>query len=134
MPVNLNRFRGEHHVVLFFYPKDNSLGCTIEACAFRDAFADLQARDAVVIGVSHDDAASHRSFAQRWNLPYILLSDRDGAAARAFGADRLWGLLPGRVTYVIDKQGIVRAAFRDALRMKAHVEAALRTLDGQRTG
>jgi len=132
--VSLARFRGSKHVVLFFYPKDDTPVCVREACAFRDAHADLEARDAVVIGVSRDGAASHRAFAQRWKLPFLLLCDTDGAAHRVFGAMGPFGLWTGRVTYVIDKAGTVRGAFRALLGAEAHVRAALEALEGEKRG
>ena len=125
-------FRGQR-VVLFFYPKDNTLVCTIEVCAFRDAYADLHAKDAVVLGVSSDTIPSHKGITERWRLPYRLLSDPDGAVRKAFDVGRTFGLFPGRVTYIIDKEGIVCAAVDDPLRASVHVKEALRTLDAQRT-
>ncbi len=92
-------------LVLFFYPKDDTPGCTMEACAFRDSAAELQALGAVVWGVSGDDAASHQRFASRHNLPYPLLVDRGNGLRKSFGVPSVLGLLPGRVTYVIDGQG-----------------------------
>ncbi len=99
-----------HHqaVVLFFYPKDDSPGCTMQACAFRDAYEDFATAEAVVIGVSDDMLESHRQFVVKRRLPFLLLSDSDGQIKTAFGVRKTFGLFPGRVTYVIDRQGIVR--------------------------
>lgn len=129
--VSLEQFRGKHPVVLFFYPKDDTPVCTIEVCAFRDSMEAIEGHDAVVIGVSRDGIASHQRFAARWRLPFTLLSDVEGKANQAFEVHRILGLWAGRVTYVIDKEGLIVGAFRDALNAKAHVLAALEALDRQ---
>ena len=120
---------GSRNVVLFFYPKDNTLVCNLEVCAFRDAHDELGSRDAVVLGVSADPVDSHHRYAQRWNLPYRLLTDVGGRVAEAYHVGRTWGLFPGRVTYVIDKQGVIRSAINDPLRASVHVGEALEALD-----
>jgi peroxiredoxin Q/BCP len=124
--VRLADYRGKQPVVLYFYPKDFTLGCTVEACSFRDNYEDFKGAGAEVIGVSIDTVESHDGFAKKHNLPFVLASDPDGAAARAFGVDAsLFGLVRGRATFVIDKSGIVRDAFSSQIRAKAHVERAL---------
>jgi peroxiredoxin Q/BCP len=115
-------------LVLFFYPKDDTPGCTAEACAFRDSYADLQALGAEVWGVSGDDAASHQRFANRHQLPYPLLVDHDNGLRRAFGVPNVLGLLPGRVTYVIDGNGVIRHVFNNLLDGASHRREALATL------
>ena len=115
-------------LVLFFYPKDDTPGCTAEACAFRDGYADFQALGAEVWGVSGDDAASHQRFAARHQLPYPLLVDSGNALRRAFGVPSVLGLLPGRVTYLIDPEGIVRYSFNNLLDGAAHRREALAIL------
>src|SRR5262245_45057311 len=115
----------ERPLVLFFYPKDNSLVCTKEACAFRDAYEDFVAAGATVIGVSGDSADSHEQFAAKHKLPFLLATDSDGALRRAFGVPKTLGLLPGRVTYVIDREGIVRHMFSGQLFADRHVREAL---------
>ena len=115
-------------LVLFFYPKDDTPGCTAEACAFRDSFDDLRALGAEVWGVSGDDAASHRRFAERHRLPFPLLVDQGNALRQAFGVPSVLGLLPGRVTYVIDGQGTVRHVFNNLLDGPAHRREALDAL------
>jgi peroxiredoxin Q/BCP len=127
-PVTLSSFRGTHHVVLFFYPKADTPVCTAEACAFRDAHVELQGHDAVVIGVSRDGQQAQQAFAQRWKLPFILLSDTGGEVEDAYRVRQLMGLMPGRVTYVIDKQGTIRAAHRALFKADAHVQQALDAL------
>ncbi|MBD2423299.1 peroxiredoxin [Cyanobium sp. FACHB-13342] len=119
-------------LVLFFYPKDDTPGCTAEACAFRDSYADLQALGADVWGVSGDDAASHQRFASRHNLPYPLLVDRGNQLRKAFGVPGVLGLLPGRVTYVIDGDGVIRHVFNNLLDGAAHRNEARAAL--QRMG
>jgi peroxiredoxin Q/BCP len=118
-------------LVLFFYPKDETPGCTAEACAFRDSYADLQTLGAEVWGVSGDDAASHQRFASRHNLPYPLLVDRGNQLRKAFGVPGVLGLLPGRVTYVIDRDGVIQHRFNNLLDGAAHrneARAALQRL------
>jgi thioredoxin-dependent peroxiredoxin len=111
--------------VLFFYPKDNSLVCTREACAFRDAYEDFVAAGATVIGVSGDSAESHEQFASTNRLPFLLATDLDGALRRAFGVPKTLGLIPGRVTYVIDRQGVIRHVFNGQFAADRHVREAL---------
>jgi peroxiredoxin Q/BCP len=114
--------------VLFFYPKDDTPGCTMEACAFRDSYADLQAMNAQVWGVSGDDASSHQRFAARHNLPYPLLVDQGNQLRQAFGVPSVLGLLPGRVTYVIDGSGVIRHVFNNLLDGPAHRREAIAAL------
>lgn len=115
-------------LVLFFYPKDDTPGCTAEACAFRDGYGDLQALGAEVWGVSGDDGASHQRFASRHQLPFPLLVDRGNALRRAFGVPAVLGLLPGRVTYLIDPAGVIRHLFNNLLDGAAHQREALSVL------
>ena len=118
-------------LVLFFYPKDDTPGCTMEACAFRDNYVELQSLGADVWGVSGDDASSHQRFATRHQLPYPLLVDQANGLRRAFGVPNVLGLLPGRVTYVIDGSGVIRHIFNNLLDGPAHLreaKAALKTL------
>jgi peroxiredoxin Q/BCP len=123
--LGLNDFLGRHTLVLFFYPADESPICTREACAFRDAYQDFCDAGAVVIGISADGMDSHQRFADRHRLPFHLLSDRDGSLRRAFGISKTLGLLPGRVTYVIDPDGVVRHVFSSQLGADRHVQEAL---------
>ena len=125
---------GGQALVLFFYPKDDTPGCTMEACAFRDSYADLQAMNAQVWGVSGDDAASHQRFAARHNLPYPLLVDRGNQLRQAFGVPSVLGLLPGRVTYVIDGSGVIRHVFNNLLDGPAHRREAIAALQRLQQG
>jgi peroxiredoxin Q/BCP len=134
--MSLFDFRGQV-VVLFFYPADNTVVCTREACSFRDAFQDFRQAGAIVIGVSGDTQSTHAQFAASKQLPYLIVSDEDGAVRRTFGVQKRFGLLPGRVTYVIDRDGVVRDVFKSQLLAKRHVDNALRivrSLDSQKRG
>ena len=115
-------------LVLFFYPKDDTPGCTMEACAFRDSADAFQALGAEVWGVSGDDANSHQRFAARHGLAYPLLVDQGNGLRKAFGVPSVLGLLPGRVTYVIDGQGVIRHVFNNLLDGPAHRREALQAL------
>jgi thioredoxin-dependent peroxiredoxin len=115
-------------VVVYFYPKDDTPGCTRESCAFRDQFSDFSDAGAEVIGISSDSVASHKKFAEKHRLPFTLLSDPGGSVRKAFGVPSSLGVLPGRVTYVIDKKGVVRHAFNSQLNPAKHVEEALAVL------
>jgi peroxiredoxin Q/BCP len=126
--ITLADYHGKKAVVIFFYPKDGTPVCTKEACAFRDAYEDFVEAGAVVIGISSDSAAQHQEFASNHRLPFLLVSDTDGEARRAFGVPRSMGLLPGRVTYVIDKQGVVRHVFSSQFAADRHVQEALEVI------
>jgi peroxiredoxin Q/BCP len=126
--VSLASFQGKKNVVLYFYPKDDTPGCTKESCAFRDQFTAFSDAGAEVIGVSSDSVASHKAFAEKYRLPFRLLSDPGGKVRAAFGVPSTFGLLPGRVTYVIDKQGVIRHAFNSQLNPLQHVDEALGVL------
>jgi peroxiredoxin Q/BCP len=115
-------------VVLYFYPADNTPGCTAEACSFRDSYEDFTDAGAVVIGVSPDSVESHEGFAAKHRLPFTLLSDEDGEARKAYGVGKSMGLFPGRVTFVIDPDGIVREVFNSQMRAKEHHKRALRAI------
>ena len=126
--LSLAEYRGKYPVVVFFYPKDGTAVCTKEACSFRDAYEDFTQAGAVVIGISSDSAARHQSFAETHRLPFRLVSDEDGLARRAFGVPKTMGILPGRVTYVIDREGIVRHIFSSQIAAERHVAEALEVI------
>ena len=118
----------EKPVVIYFYPKDFTPGCTTQACSFRDAYQDFQDLGAEVIGVSGDSATSHQNFQQKYKLPFILLSDADRKLRRLFGVpNALFGLLPGRVTYVFDAKGNCIYIF-DSISAKNHITKALEAI------
>lgn len=121
----LSDYRDKNVVVLFFYPKDGTPICTREACAFRDAYEQFTEAGAVVIGVSADSLDRHRSFASSHGLPFILVSDSDGSLRKTFSVPKTMGFLPGRVTYVIDREGIVRLIFNAQMTADRHVQEAL---------
>src|SRR5215831_10163217 len=106
--VRLSDFRGKKSVVLYFYPKDDTPGCTKEACSFRDQYEAFKDAGAEVIGVSSDSEASHRKFADKHRLPFTLVADTSGEVRKRYGVPATLGLLPGRVTFVIDRGGVVR--------------------------
>lgn len=119
---------GKKPVVIYFYPKDDTRVCTEQACSFRDHYEDFTDLGAEVIGVSGDSTTSHQKFAQKHQLPFTLLSDHDKKLRNLFGVPTaLFGLIPGRVTYVIDKKGVVQLIF-DNLSGKIHIEKALQIL------
>jgi len=126
--VRLGEFRGKKAVVLYFYPKDDTPGCTKEACAFRDQYQDFKDAGAEVIGVSSDSEASHAKFVAKHRLPFTLVADGDGGVRKRYGVPATLGLLPGRVTFVIDPQGTVRHVFNSQLQATQHVTEALETL------
>jgi len=118
----------KQNIVLFFYPKDDSPGCTKEACAFRDSYEVFQEYGAEVIGISSDSEDSHKKFSEKHKLPYTLLSDKKGKVRKLFDVPKTMGIFPGRVTYIIDKQGTVQQLFNSQLNFKGHIEEALNVL------
>ncbi|HEY9863176.1 MAG TPA: peroxiredoxin [Candidatus Obscuribacterales bacterium] len=111
--VSLSDFSGKT-VVMYFYPKDDTPGCTKQACSFRDNYTEYQGKDIVVLGVSMDNEASHQKFTEKYSLPFPLLADTDGAITKAYDVEG--GGYAKRVTYVIDGQGVI-----------SHVDAAVKT-------
>jgi thioredoxin-dependent peroxiredoxin len=111
--VQLADFKGKSNVVLYFYPKDDTPGCTKEACSLRDGFGAIQAAGAAILGVSADDEASHKAFAEKYHLPFSLLADPGKAIIEAYGVKMPVVGLAKRVTFVIDKQGTVRKVLTD---------------------
>lgn len=126
--VPLRELAAGRVVVLYFYPRDGTPLCTAQACAFRDAYEEFARLGALVIGVSSDSVERHQKFAQSQRLPFLLASDAEGTLRRALGVPRTWGIFPGRVTYVIDRQGIVRHVFEAQWTARQHVEEALRAV------
>lgn len=117
--------------MLFFYPKDNSPICTKEACSFRDSYEKFVEAGAEVIGVSSDSSESHKAFAKQHELSFPLISDHDGSLRKQFGVPSALGLLPGRSTYVIDKDGIVRLIFSAQFASDKHVQRAFNVVASQ---
>jgi thioredoxin-dependent peroxiredoxin len=123
--VRLSQYRGRNAVVVYFYPKDDTTGCTIEACRFRDDFEKFRVTGAEIIGISDDSTESHGRFASKYHLPFTLLSDKGGRVRKLYGVKKTFGVIPGRVTFVIDREGIVRHVFSSQSSPARHVEEAL---------
>lgn len=126
--VRLSDFRGERVIVLYFYPKDETPGCTAEACAFRDSYEVFTDAGADVIGISSDDAESHTKFIDHHQLPFTLVSDEDGSVRKSYGVKTLFGSVPGRVTFVIDRDGTVKHVFSSMSNIDGHVNDALKVV------
>jgi thioredoxin-dependent peroxiredoxin len=126
--VTLSEFIGKKNIVLYFYPKDESMGCTKEACSFRDSYEELTSLGAEVLGVSGQSIESHKSFATHYGLPFILLSDETNKVRELYDVPATMGFIPGRVTYIIDKKGVVRHIFSSQTQAAKHVEEAKQAL------
>jgi peroxiredoxin Q/BCP len=105
--VRLKDYVGKGNIVLYFYPKDDTPGCTKEACGIRDEFSEFKQLDAIVFGVSFDSVESHKRFVEKYRLPFVLLSDTDKKVAKAYGVADDASTHAQRVTFVIDRQGAV---------------------------
>ena len=123
--VGLSDRLGKQVVVLYFYPRDDTKGCTAEACAFRDSYEVFTGAGADVIGISSDSVDRHAAFAGKHQLPFTLLSDKGGQVRKSYGVPAALGVLPGRVTYVIDRQGTVRHVFNSMTNIGKHISDAL---------
>jgi peroxiredoxin Q/BCP len=126
--VTLSEYFSKKNIVLYFYPKDESLGCTREACRFRDSYDVFTSLGAEVLGVSSQSVESHKSFATHHGLPFILLSDEKNEVRKLYGVPATMGIIPGRVTFIIDKKGIVRHVFSSQYQPEKHIEEALKIL------
>lgn len=128
--VHISDYIGKKNLVIYFYPKDDTPGCTAEACSFRDEYEDFKLLDAEVIGISAGSPDSHKNFATKHNLSFTLLSDDENKLRKLFGVStNLLGLLPGRVTYIVDKKGVVIHIFNSQLNAKKHVSEAKKILE-----
>jgi len=128
-PFRLADHRGARNVVLYFYPKDFTPGCTKEACGFRDSYDAINAYDAVIVGVSGDSESTHASFRDKYGLPFPLIADPEKELLAKYDArGGLLAFMPPRVTYVIDKEGVIRAAMRHDLFVGRHVREVLEAL------
>ncbi len=126
--VTLSEYFGKKNIVLYFYPKDESIGCTKEACTFRDRYEELTSLGAEVLGVSGQSVESHIAFATHHGLPFILLSDVGDKVRELYGVPATMGIIPGRVTYIVDKKGVVRHIFNSQTQATRHVEEAKKVL------
>lgn len=124
--INISDYFGKKYLVIYFYPKDFTSGCTAEACHFRDNFEVFKDQGCEVFGISHDGIRSHRAFSKKHHLNFSLLSDPMGRVRRKFGVPRsFFGLIPGRVTYLIDKNGIVQGMYDSRINPWGHIQMAL---------
>lgn len=127
--IRLQDYLGKKPVVLYFYPKSDTPGCTVQACSFRDAYTVFQDLGAEVIGISNDSVAAQERFAKNHQLPFILLSDEGNTVRKLYGVPGpIFGMVPGRVTYIIDHEGIVQHIFDSMLNFSAHVDESLKIL------
>jgi peroxiredoxin Q/BCP len=132
--IDIKSFRGKKNLVIYFYPKDDSPGCTKEACSFRDQFEIFRKYNAEIIGISGDGIESHKKFAEKHRLSYILLSDKGNKVRSLFGVPtNLFGLLPGRVTYITNMEGVVIHTFNSQLQTGKHIEEAITALKKEDT-
>lgn len=126
--VSLSKFKGKP-VVLYFYPADETPGCTKQACAFRDSYEKFKKAGAQVVGISGDDPSSHKAFAKKYKLPYTLLSDDGNKVRKEWGVPSdLFGTLPGRQTYVLDKNGVVQLIYNNQFQPEKHIDETLKFL------
>ncbi|MFS7991164.1 putative thioredoxin-dependent peroxiredoxin [Helianthus anomalus] len=126
--VSLSKFKGKP-VVVYFYPADETPGCTKQACAFRDSYEKFKKAGAQVVGISGDDAASHKAFAKKYRLPFTLLSDEGNKVRKDWGVPSdLFGTLPGRQTYVLDKNGVVQLIYNNQFQPEKHIDETLKLL------
>ena len=128
LEVNSKELYGQN-VVIFFYPKDNTPGCTAQVCNFRDNFDTIEKYEANLIGISSDTVNSHNLFAKKLNIKYDLLSDYDRKVEKLFGVPRnLFGLLPGRVTYIFNKRGLLVETINSQTKINKHLNKSLEVL------
>jgi len=123
--ITLSQFFGKKSIVLYFYPKDESRGCTKEACTFRDSYEIFKELSAEVIGVSSQSVESHKSFASHHNLPFILLSDEGNKIRKLYDVPSTLCIIPGRVTYIIDKGGVIRHIFSSQFQPQKYIDEAI---------
>ena len=131
--LSLKEFRGKKNVVLYFYPKDDTPGCTKEACSFRDEHRQFRARDAVILGVSLDSLDSHHKFTEKYDLPFLLLSDENASVSKAYGVYKqkslygriFWGI--ERSTFMIGKDGKIKEILRK-VKVDGHSDELLKLL------
>ncbi|HPE56641.1 MAG TPA: peroxiredoxin [Bacteroidales bacterium] len=121
---------GKNNLIIYFYPKDFTPGCTAEACAFQNMHNDFKDLDAEIIGISSDSVETHLKFAKKYNLTFTLLSDEDNKVKMKFGiVDSFFGLISSRITFVVDKKGIIRNVFNSQINIKKHIRSALDALN-----
>lgn len=127
--INIDEFIGKRILIIYFYPKDDTPGCTKEACMFRDSYEEFVDMGCEVIGISSDSIESHRKFAETHRLSFPLLADEKGQVRKQFGVPgNLFGLIPGRVTYIVDKKGVIREVHNSLLDPAGHLTKAFETV------
>jgi len=125
----ISDYIGKKNLVIYFYPKDDTPGCTKEACKFRDEFEEFTDLDAMVIGISGDSPESHTEFIEKYNLPFTLLSDENDEVRKLFGVKgKFMNMIPGRVSFVVDKKGVIQYVFDSMSNAEQHVDEAKKVL------
>ncbi len=129
---DVDQYIGNTAMVIYFYPKDDTPGCTKEACSFRDSYEAFTDKNIKVIGISSDDVESHKNFAAKYNLPFTLLADTESEVRDLFGVkNNAFGLIPGRVTYVIDQKGEIIFMYDSQFKAAKHIEESIKAIDNQ---
>lgn len=129
---DIDQYIGNTAMVIYFYPKDDTPGCTKEACSFRDSYEAFTDKNIKVIGISSDDVESHKNFAAKYNLPFTLLADTESEVRDLFGVkSNAFGLIPGRVTYVVDQKGEIIFMYDSQLKAAKHIEESIKAIDNQ---
>ena len=123
--VKLSDYLGKTSVVIFFYPKDDTPGCTAQSCSFRDRSDEFAKLGVQILGISQDSAESHQKFIGKYQLPYPLLSDVNGSVATLFGVSKTFGLMPGRATFLVDIHGAIQMAYSSQIYIQKHIDDAL---------
>jgi len=127
---DIDQYIGSTAMVIYFYPKDDTPGCTKEACSFRDSYEAFTDKNIKVIGISSDDVESHKNFAAKYNLPFTLLADTESEVRALFGVKKnAFGLIPGRVTYVVDTKGEIIFMYDSQLKAAKHIEESIKAID-----
>ena len=129
--IKLLEWKGTSSLILYFYPKDDTPGCTAQSCSFRDHYENLKNLDVKIAGVSSDSTESHKRFATKYKLPFTLLSDVKGEARKLYGIKKTFGLIPARVSFIIDPKGMITYAYSSQINIQKHVDDAIALLEGQ---
>lgn len=126
--ISLHEFKGSKNIVLYFYPKDFTTGCTLETKAFGENYDEISKLRAEVLGISDDTSETHKEFALACNANFPLLADAGGKVREIYGVSKSFGLIPGRTTFVIDKEGVIRRVFSSQLNFRKHIDEAIKSL------
>ncbi len=128
--IKLLQWKGTSSLILYFYPKDDTPGCTAQSCSFRDHYEELQKLDVKIVGVSSDSTESHKRFVEKYKLPFTLLSDPKGEARKLYDVKKTFGLIPARVSFIINPKGMITYAYSSQINIQKHVDDALTQLRG----